>query len=190
MQDQYLYSDKQNQLARVTNMAGEVLGKYLYDERGLRLIAVPPLPEIYVGTTGGEIADGGEIIFECPIGQHADKTLTIRNDGDASLELTGAPEKVVISGVNADQFSVQVQPSSTIAPFGETDACIIRFNPTSAGKKSALLSVANNDTNENPYDIVLTGNLQPEIEIADVPNGGSWDFGSFPSSGSTRNGRS
>ncbi len=46
MQDQYLYWDKQNQLARVTNMAGEVLGKYLYDERGLRLIAVPPLPEI------------------------------------------------------------------------------------------------------------------------------------------------
>jgi RHS repeat-associated protein len=176
MQDQYLYWDKQNQLVRVTNMAGEVLGKYLYDERGLRLMAVPPLPEIYVGTSSGELKDGiDELIFECPVGQHADTTLTIKNDGDASLELTGTP-KVAISGVNADQFSVQLQPASPLAPFGGSTTCIIRFNPTSAGKKIALLSIANNDINENPYDIVLKGNLQPEIEIADVPNGGSWDF--------------
>jgi RHS repeat-associated protein len=177
MQDRYLYWDKQNQLVRVTNMAGEVLGKYLYDERGLRLMAVPPLPEIYVGTSSGELKDGiDELIFECPVGQHADTTLTIRNDGDASLELTGTP-KVAISGVNADQFSVQLQPASPLAPFGGSTTCIIRFNPTSAGKKTALLSIANNDINENPYDIVLKGNLQPEIEIADIPDGGSWDFG-------------
>lgn len=175
--------DKQNQLSYVTNTAGEILGKYLYDERGLRLMALPPLPEayVYVQEEQGqrEIIDGSGIALQCPVGQHIEKTVYIRNDGDANLELTGSP-KVLITGPNADQYTILTQPQSPITP-SQTSYFVVQFHPTSTGKKTAAISIANNDLNENPYDITLTGNLNPpEIEIADVPDGGTWDFGTVP----------
>jgi YD repeat-containing protein len=42
------YWDKLNRLKYVTNQFSEVLGQYSYDERGLRFMAMPPLPEIRI----------------------------------------------------------------------------------------------------------------------------------------------
>jgi len=169
--------DKQNQLAYVSNTAGEILGKYLYDERGLRLLAFPPLPEISVlKEPRFPINTGDVVVLSCTVNEFVDTTFIIGNEGDANLELTGSP-RVAISG-DVDQFSIAgEQPVSPILPSG-TSSFTVRFSPTSIGKKTVVLSIANNDFSENPFTITLTGNLNPpEIQIADVPDGGSWDFG-------------
>jgi len=176
-QDAIYHWNYQNRLAYVTNLAGEIQGKYLYDERGLRMAALPPFPEadVYTGSPEVEVPDGGGISVQCPLGQDIDTTFLIRNPGEANLELTGSP-KVTIAG-DVDQFRVLTQPSSPVSPSGVT-SFVIRFSPTSIGRKTAAITIVSNDLNENPYDITLTGNLDPpEIQIVDVTDGGTWDFG-------------
>ena len=171
--------DYHNQLDHITNSSGEVLAKYLYDERGLRIRAVPPLPEmkIYCGET--PISNGGGLEFDCiSAGQHVDKTLTIKNLGDANLNLTGSP-KVAITGADAGQFTVLEQPTSPVSPSGSV-TFTIRFSPTSVGNKTAVMSIANDDPVESPYQITLMGNLIPEMNIIGVASGGTWNFGNVP----------
>jgi hypothetical protein len=67
---------------------------------------------------------------------------------------------VSITGTYADQFSVQQQPTSPISQEQST-SFIIRFHPTSAGAKTAAISIVNDDSDENPYDITLLGNGEP-----------------------------
>jgi RHS repeat-associated protein len=171
--------DKLNRLSHVTNQFSEVLGQYSYDERGLRFLAMPPLPEIvvfiYAGEVPDEIGDGEEVIFDGPVGgPPVQKSFTIKNEGWANLLLDGSP--IITIQPNADEFSVVQQPTSPIIPSG-TSTFVVEFHPTSPGTKTAYISIANNDLSENPFDITLTGNLGPEMDILNIPDGGSWDFG-------------
>ena len=132
-------------------------------------------PEINVKQGDSNIPDGGEFDF----GTNTDVDFTIENIGTSDLTLSGSPI-ISVSGANADQFIVGKQPASLIAS-GNSTAFIIRFSPTSEGLKTASISIANNDSDENPYDITLTGNgTAPEINIkkddTDIPEGGSFDF--------------
>jgi len=176
IETKYLFWDKKNQLDHVTDASGVVLAKYLYDERGLRIRALPPLPEMDIKSSGTTIHNGEDLTFECTVaGQYTDKTLTIENNGDESLNLTGSP-RVSISGTDADQFSVLAQPSSPILPSGN-ESFIVRFNPTSLGNIIAIMSIANDDPQKNPYQITLKGNLIPEINIIGMASGGTYNFG-------------
>jgi RHS repeat-associated protein len=165
------YWDAQNRLQYIQSSAGTVIGKYLYDDRGLRLSALPPLPEIDIKHDEVAIPSGGEAYLTAPVGQSFDETLTIRNLGDANLSLGS----VTITGDDEDNFDV-FQPSSPILPGGST-SLIIRFHPRSAGHKVALLHIPSNDVDEASYEINLYGNYQPEIEILQAPDGGDWDYG-------------
>jgi hypothetical protein len=107
--------------------------------------AANALPEIAVSGT----ADFGSI-YE---GNSIDKTYTISNIGEGTLNLTGNPI-VAISG--SSSFTVTQQPASSVAP-GSTTTFIIRFNPTSAGNYSANVSIPNNDADENPFVFGITG---------------------------------
>ncbi|MCI0536805.1 MAG: choice-of-anchor D domain-containing protein, partial [Verrucomicrobiales bacterium] len=84
-----------------------------------------------------------------------DRGFTIANLGSADLNLTGSP-KVQISGPNAADFSVTVQPSSPIAPNGNT-TFTVHFDPSATGVRSATISIANNDPDENPYNFSIQG---------------------------------
>ena len=77
------------------------------------------------------------------------RTFTISNSGNAALNLTGTP-KVTIGGTNAADFSVSVQPSSPVAASSGTTTFIVVFDPSSAGTRTATLSIVNDDPNENP----------------------------------------
>jgi len=111
-------------------------------------------PEINIRQDSIDIPDGGSFDFGShSTGTDTDRTFTIQNNGGADLTLA---TPITISGANADQFSVQQQPTSPVAPGGST-TFIIRFSPTSDGAKTASISVANNDSDENPYDITFTG---------------------------------
>jgi len=142
-------------------------------------------PEINVkqGTTA--IADGtgtygfGNVNLG---GNSGNITFTIENLGTSVLNLTGTPI-VELSGANAGDFSiVQTSTTSTVATSGST-TFTISFAPTASGNRTATISIANNDINENPYNFTITGTgTAPEIDskqgstsIADGT--GSYDFG-------------
>ncbi|MGC8893196.1 MAG: choice-of-anchor D domain-containing protein, partial [Candidatus Saccharicenans sp.] len=174
---QYLW-DSFNRLMQI-NYGGELKGKYLYNERGLRIRALPALPEINLKVGSTNIVSGSYVEFRTSPGTYIDKTFTIENVGDAILNLSGSPI-IVINGPDANQFSVIQQPTASLAP-GATTSFIIRFSPCSSGTKSAVISIANDDLDENPYLINLTGtNPIPDINLkldsVDVGSGQSVDI--------------
>ena len=83
------------------------------------------------------------------------RNFTIENLGTSNLGITGTP-KVSIGGPNAADFTVSAQPASPVAPGGST-TFQITFDPAAIGLRSATLSIANDDTSENPYDFAIQG---------------------------------
>jgi hypothetical protein len=96
-------------------------------------------------------------------------TFTIHNLGDAALNLTGVP-KVSISGAHAADFNVTLQPSSPVAAGGSTSFTVV-FTPSDTGLRTAAISIANNDDNENPYNFAIqgTGTTEPIIQGIFLP---------------------
>jgi LPXTG-site transpeptidase (sortase) family protein len=91
-------------------------------------------------------------------GSNFERTFTIHNDGSAVLNLTGtAPNYVTLTG--STDFSVSAQPaSSSIAASGST-TFTVRCAPTGSGARTTTVTIANDDSDENPYnfDIKCTG---------------------------------
>ncbi len=91
-----------------------------------------------------------------PTGTGKAVTFTIENLGFATLNLTGTP-KVTVSGTDATMFTVTTQPSVGNLTLAATTTFVVTFNPTSLGTKTAKLTIASNDPDENPYTINVTG---------------------------------
>ncbi|MFK8012841.1 MAG: choice-of-anchor D domain-containing protein, partial [Marinicellaceae bacterium] len=93
------------------------------------------------------------------------RTFTVHNVGSANLNLTGSPI-VEINGVDAADFSVSSQPNNSIAS-GASTSFGITFNPVSIGIKQAIISIANDDSDENPYNFNIKGlKVAPEIDVS------------------------
>ena len=121
--------------------------------------AVASPPEINIQQGGADIDDGGNYDFGYhPVGSDTPATFTIHNLGTvADLEVTGAP---ALTGPNTDQFVIEGPSVTTIGALQST-TFVVRFQPTSPGAKTATLSIDNDDPDENPYDIHLSGNGAP-----------------------------
>ena len=131
-------------------------------------LAEPSVPEIDVLGNAISIADGdaspsaaddtdfGSADISVPPGG-IDHVFTIKNTGSAALNLTGAPDKVQISGTNAGDFSVTVQPTSPVAASSGTSTFTVHFDPSATGVRSATISIDNDDSDENPYDFAIQG---------------------------------
>lgn len=114
----------------------------------------------------------------------ATRTFTIRNTGNIVLTL-GA---ITFTGANASDFTMTTPPSATIAAYGTT-TFVVTFTPSAINNRTATINIANNDSDENPYDFAIQGfGIIPEIDIqgnatsiADgdtTPATGDWtDFG-------------
>ena len=145
-----------------------------------------PVPEMNVQGKGVNIADGdvtpstadgtdfgsADVAFDI-----IDRTFTIENTGTADLNLSGTPQ-VSITGANADDFSVTVQPSSPVSPGGST-TFTVQFDPSEVGLRTATISIDNDDPDENPYDFAIQGTGTPQAFItedakiqADIPGSG------------------
>ena len=155
---------------------------------GMALDFEPTFAEIQlIGTStpemnlknGGDIPNHGTYDF----GNHyidtdKDKVFTIENDGGASLVIT---QPLTMSGVNSNQFSIQQQPGTTTIPPDGSTTFTIRFGPSSTGTKTAEIRIFNNDSNENPYNLNVTGTghqaIAPindktwneDVTLADIP---------------------
>jgi hypothetical protein len=132
-------------------------------------LAVPDLveeiltePEISVFKSGSELESGDYIDFGSRYADSdTDISLDINNNGGSQLEIT---TPVLISGDNLDQFSVNQQPSSPVAPLGST-ITIIRFNPNSFGAKVAAVNIINSDPDKTPFLLYLMGYcIRPEFK--------------------------
>ena len=122
-------------------------------------------PEIDIHGNGTSITDGD---MSPSLTDHTDfgnilmadgtvsRTYTIYNTGEGNLTLTGAPNKVSVSGANSSDFMVTVQPSSPIIPDDLTVFTVI-FDPSAEGLRTASVSISNDDLNENPYNFSIQG---------------------------------
>lgn len=159
----------------------------------LVLIYSPPQEIAIEQPVGTNVVDGGSRNFGTSnIGTGKTLTFSVFNRGGGpDLLLTGTP-RVVVSGVNAADFVVTSQPVSPIATTGGT-TFDVTFTPSALGTRNASLSIANNDANENPFDILLSGTGgAPEIDVEQpagtpLPNGGTRNFGVITIGGSVSN---
>jgi len=142
----------------------------------LRASAVSQLPEIDITGAGASIPDddtspstSDDTDFDNVLvgAETKDVTFTIINRGAGDLELTSTPI-INISGTNADNFTVSTPPLKSTLANGETTTFIITFDPDATGLRTATVSIANDDSDENPYnfDIQGTGTVAPEIDIS------------------------
>jgi len=84
------------------------------------------------------------------------RTFTIDNIGTAALNLTGASPYIVISGTNAADFTITALPNTPIAAASSTTFSIT-FDPSATGTRTATITIANDDSNENPYNFNISG---------------------------------
>ncbi|AEE18315.1 choice-of-anchor D domain-containing protein [Dokdonia sp. 4H-3-7-5] len=135
-----------------------------------------PQPEIAIFGSGIEIIDGsttpnagdGTNFGTITAGSILNRTFTIRNTGTATLNLSGS----VLGGTSASSYTITSPPPATIAA-GSSATFTITYNPTVGGVHNATFSVANNDSNENPYNFSITGTAtgpQPEISLNGLGN--------------------
>ena len=147
----------------LTSLEQNQVGYYLASKYNVATSYSPPGPEINVKGNGQSISDGDNTpgladdtdFGAAPVeGGQVVRTFTIENAGDATLNLSGDP-RVSVSGDVAD-FTVTVQPSDTVAVGGST-TFQVTFDPSATGQRTATLSIANDDSNENPYDFAIQG---------------------------------
>jgi len=83
------------------------------------------------------------------------RTFTIKNTGSAALNLTDTPI-VAVGGTHAADFTVTTQPTTPVAASGNT-TFQVTFDPSATGARTATLSIANDDSDENPYNFSIQG---------------------------------
>jgi hypothetical protein len=137
-----------------------------------------PLPEIDIrGLTGGTspITSGSLVpnafnntLFTTQtVGvTNQTKDFKLRSIGTAPLILTGASPYVTITGANPSDFTLLTWPSTGSIPELTFETFSIRFSPTAVGIRTALVSIANNDGDENPYTFLIQGTgISPEMDV-------------------------
>lgn len=112
-------------------------------------------PEIQLKVAGTNRACGYTYSFgTVNVGASSVVTMTIQNLGaHAPLNLTTLP--FAISGPNAAEFSITTTVTSPIVAGASLDF-VVQFSPTSAGAKTAKITIESNDSNESPCEINLS----------------------------------
>jgi thiol-disulfide isomerase/thioredoxin len=127
----------------------------------------PPAPEISVDAPGGtSLTNNGPAVAigSVPVGASgSEQTFTIRNSGEASLNNIA----VTLDGTNAGDFTLNTSQTANTLNGGATTTFKVIFSPNAAGTRNATVRIASNDSDENPFNVRLTGNgiSAPELEV-------------------------
>ncbi|MCX6873417.1 MAG: choice-of-anchor D domain-containing protein [Verrucomicrobia bacterium] len=102
-------------------------------------------------------------------GMSAVRNFTIRNDGGANLSGLA----VSVSGESRGDYSVTPPTVTALAP-GASTVFSVLFTPPASAARNAILHIASNDPDDNPFDIALTGTrnttLSPTFHLpTDIP---------------------
>ncbi|SNR77754.1 choice-of-anchor D domain-containing protein, partial [Dokdonia pacifica] len=143
---------------------------------------VGPEPEIAITGMGNNILDGDvtpstvdgtDFGFLLPASSTFSDFI-ISNTGTANLLLTDPSPYVTITGAGAAEFTLTTIPNPTIGTSGGATTFRITYNPAAVGTHTATVSIANNDSDENPYTFDILGEAQasliPEIDITGLTN--------------------
>jgi uncharacterized delta-60 repeat protein len=123
--------------------------------------------EIISGDAEPSVSDSTDFGDTITIGGSVTHTFTISNTGNASLNLTGTPA-VEISGANASDFTVTAAPNTSI-PASSSTTFQVEFDPSGTGIRTANISIANDDSDENPYTFSIQG-----TGVKDTPEITAW----------------
>jgi alpha-tubulin suppressor-like RCC1 family protein len=130
----------------------------------LALMAAPSAPDINLTGNGSSIPDGSSAPG---LTNHTDfgsvtagsgtvvRTFTLLNTGVLPLNLTSTP-KVAVGGTHAADFTVTQQPDSPLAP-GASTTFQVTFAPGAAWLRTATLSIASDDPDEDQYGFAIQG---------------------------------
>jgi hypothetical protein len=123
---------------------------------GYPAVAVELAPEINVQQpVGSNLVDGTakKSFGTVRIGKtSAAKTFTIKNTGNADLKGLA----ITKNGAHAKDFIVTAPNRKSIAP-GTGTTFKVTFKPSATKTRNAAIHIKSNDSNENPFDIKLTG---------------------------------
>jgi hypothetical protein len=84
---------------------------------------------------------------------NTNQTLTITNTGSIDLDISSFP----LTGTNASEFSISPASTSTTIAAGGTYDIVVTFSPTTAGVKSAEITINSNDDDEGACVINIAG---------------------------------
>jgi hypothetical protein len=144
-----------------------------YSEVGTFGGMVPAGPEIALSGNGQPIDDGAtgtsatnhtDFGGTAVAGGTVVRTFTIANSGTTALNLTGTP-KVVVSGTHAADFTITLDPATPVSASGGTTTLQITFNPSANGLRTATLTLASDDSDENPFDFAIAGTGLSAFEV-------------------------
>ncbi|WP_269525997.1 S8 family serine peptidase [Coraliomargarita parva] len=118
-------------------------------------------PEIVVELSGSELTDGLDTadFGSVALGSSLSRTFSVSNTGD--LALMGLSLSLV--GANAGDYAASPLPAS-LEPGGSFNFTL-SFTPTAGGVRAAAFQIANNDSDENPFDVGLTGTSGSAAEL-------------------------
>jgi hypothetical protein len=141
---------------------GSVTGSYTVLAKFTPTPTVTGQPEIsLLGADKTEIADGltttslakGTDFGSLDIVSGSKTTVfTIKNTGKSTLNVG----PVRLEGAQAAQFRIATQPATSIAA-GRSATFSVVYDPSLSGTHTADLVLPNNDADENPYNVTLTG---------------------------------
>lgn len=136
------------------------------------------LPEITVEEQGGPALTDGvgtKDLGVLPVGgQSTPVTYIIRNTGLGNL----ANLALAKAGTHVADFSLGVLPSNSLAS-GEQTTFSVTFSPVAGatGQRTATVQIANNDSDENPFDLGVIG--QAYSTTLDADGDGMNDWGEY-----------
>ncbi|MDC9722637.1 MAG: choice-of-anchor D domain-containing protein [Urechidicola sp.] len=129
------------------------------------LTTTSPNAEINILGNGVTIPDGNTVIsmtddtdfgeLETTGAISVAHTFTIENVGSLDLTLDNPSPYVVLTGATAD-FTLTANPSTPITA-GNSTTFTITYDPTTSGTHTATISIANNDSDEDPYTFLIQG---------------------------------
>jgi hypothetical protein len=133
---------------------------------------VAQAPEITVLLDTAVLSSGGTLAFgETAAGTPVTRTLTIRNDGTQTLNLTALDPASLPAGYSI----VSNIGTTTLAP-GAYTTLTLRLDASAAGSFTGSISIASTDSDENPFVLNLTGTVNaafvPYKEIIDNGDAG------------------
>jgi hypothetical protein len=161
-------------------------GTYTFTVTGTGNLVASPEIGVYRGAAA--LASGsGTYTFSPSVNvgsSSAAVTFTVENTGNLALFLTGTP-KVAISGHTSDFTINETGTLSNVPATTGTTTFTIAFNPTTAGTRTAVISIDNDDSDENPYTFTVTGTgvaITPTLSVSPT----SYAFGTL-TNGTTNN---
>lgn len=132
-------------------------------DKGAAYVFGPAAPEIAVkGPDDTDLHGGDSVGFGAVAmgpGGGGSLVMKILNTGITGLSI----DSVTVVGGNAADFSVSTAGMVAPLPAGDDTEFTVSFSPSAPGLRSTTLRISNSDSNENPFEIALSGqSLSPD----------------------------